>query len=182
MSKRNGQTTADVAEKPADLQRLYDAVQAQRASDAERLRKAVREREYLSAIISEINGSVADLEKQVEELEAVKAYTTIRKLAIRKHRPPTLFDRFAAAILLRIARRYVRADRFVEAEAIYQAVAVFKPRPFLVKQVGNMLFRQGRLLHAVKVLESVEDYFDGDEEYDYLLKASQEGLKAQLKP
>ena len=182
MSKRNGQNSASVAENTADLQRLYDAVQAQRASDAERLRKAVREREYLSAIVSELDGSVADLEKQVEELVAVKADTTIRKLAIRKQQSPTLFDHIAATLLLRVARHYVRADRFVEAEAIYQAVAVFKPRPFLVKQVGNMLFRQHRYLHAVKVLESVEEYFDGDEEYDYLLKSSREGLKAQSKP
>ena len=178
MGNENGLAAATLPDNPAELRQLYAAVQQQRASDSDRLRKATRDREYLNAVVSDLDGTVAELKDKVKELEQARGRPlALRLTASGRHPPRGLVAQLMGAILLRLARRFARTERFVEAEALYQAVAVFKPRPFLTKQVGNMLYRQGHYLAALEVLEDVEEHFEDDREVSFLIRASEEAVE-----
>jgi len=178
MGNDYGLAEASLPDNPAELRKLYAAVQQQRTSDAERLRNATREREYLNAVISELDGTIAELKAKVREQEVARGEPTVLRLTSSSRvKPGGLFAQLMGALLLRLARRFARAERFVEAEALYQAVAVFKPRPFLVKQVGNMLYRQDLYLAALDVLQEVEEHFDGDREVSFLITASEAAVE-----
>lgn len=175
MGNDSGLAQTKLPDNPAELRQLYAAVQAQRASDAERLRGATRDREYLNALVSELDSKIAELKDKISELEKARGKPVILRLTDPKRRGPGgLVASVMGTILLRLARRFARTERFVEAEALYQAAAVFKPRPFLTKQVGNMLYRQDLYLAALDVLEEIEEHFEGDREVSFLIQASEE--------
>jgi len=163
---------------PEELRKLYHAVQTQRANDAERLRIAIRDREFLKATIAELDAEVADLKEKVGTQDAAQADAVVLRLSRKRGAAKGgLFSKLTGAAMLHFARHFARTERFAEAEALYAAGAVFKPRPFLNKQVGNMLYRQGLYVSALEVLNDVKEHYQGDAEVTFLINASEAALR-----
>ena len=70
-------------------------------------------------------------------------------------------DQLVGSCLLRYARRSARRLDYARAEIFYQAILQLRPRPFLWRQLGNMLAGQGLYSAAIAcfdtALESAPD-------------------------
>lgn len=164
-------------ENPAELRELYLAVQMQRVADVERMRAAVREREQLKATIAELEETNMSLREQVTNLEQARSTAVVLRLTRpgrEKHN--SLLTKIMGAVTLKFARYHARSNRFPEAEALYQAVAVFKPRPFLIKQVATMLYHQQLYKGALELLLEIEEAFEGDKDVAFLVGACEAAL------
>lgn len=178
MDIHNTLANAPQTNNPEELRKLYHAVQAQRANDTERLRLAIRDRELLKATIAGLDAEVAELKGKVDAQEAAEASAVVLRLSRERGAAKGgLFSKLTAAAMLRFARHFARTERFAEAEALYAAGAVFKPRPFLNKQVGNMLYRQGLYISALEVLKDIKEHYQGDAEVAFLISASESALR-----
>lgn len=151
-----------------ELRILYDGLQEQRRSDLLRLRSVALENEELRA---DIAGRLASLRK-AEPRDVVYAIPNvlIRAGSRVSHGAITRIERLTAALVLRLARQAVKKEQWIRAQILYQTVAILRPRIFLWKQVGNMLYQQKVYEEAIPLLESVLEVSPDDREAIFLLE------------
>jgi hypothetical protein len=169
----------DLPTKSEDLKKLYLAVQKQRLSDIERQKSYIQQIQAANVSISEMKEKIKDLSTETKILKASQSNTAI----LRIHRSDTIIGEGVLSyimgfILLRFARYAARRKNFLFAEVLYTAIAAFKPRPFLLKQVGNMLYQQGLYLDSIEVLDVAKQWYPNDEEINFFIGASQRALQA----
>lgn len=160
------------------LKALVVSLQAARASEADRLRRAVQDRQDLALELSSFRDKLDYANKQIGILErseesGARAALEIMTHALASPRKPRLIEKVLASFLLRYARRAARSEQYAQAQALYEAIALFKPRPFLLKQIGTMLYHQHYYQSAVDVLVPAQKLMPGDRDVNFLLQASE---------
>ena len=144
------------------LEARLAAVQAQREQDLVRYGRAVRDLEWTRR-------ELALREKEQRE-EQVKVEAAENNPEARVGLPVGWFMRSAAlraedrhdaslakgplaglwgALMLHFARRAARGQNYAQAEVFYQAALLFRPRPFLWRQLGNMQAAHGMFRQAL---------------------------------
>lgn len=153
---------------------LYDAVQAQRRADLERMQRLTTEHDAMRLDQAELLVLLRKAEqKQVGQSgDNVVMRLGAEMLEVR----PTFRGRLIAALLLPLARRAARSANWGEAQIYYECLAVLRPRPFLWKQIGNMLYQQGLYGEAKPLLEQVLKRVPDDSEANFLLERCKEQL------
>lgn len=173
---------SDINELPTkseELKKLYLSVQKQRLNDIERQKSYIQQIQAANVNISEMKEKIKDLSAEAKMLKSAQSNTAI----LRIHRSGIIIaegilSNITAAILLRFAKYAARRKNFLFAEAVYTAIAAFKPRPFLLKQIGNMLYQQGLYLDSIEVLEVAKQWYPDDEEVNFFIGASRRALQA----
>ena len=147
------------------LEARLAAVQAQREQDLVRYGRAVRDLEWTRRELAlrekeqreeQVKVKVEAAEKNPEAQVGLPAGWFMRSAALRaedRHDASLAKGPLAGlwgALMLRFARRAARRQNYAQAEVFYQAALLFRPRPFLWRQLGNMqaahgLFRQALL-------------------------------------
>lgn len=153
---------------------LYDAVQAQRQSDLARLQRLTRECDDLRLDQAELLVAMRTAEQKLagQSVDNVMMRLGTGTLDAK----PSLRSRLIAALLLPLARRAARGARWAEAQVYYECLALLRPRPFLWKQIGNMLYQQGIYGEAKPLLEKVLKRVPDDGEARFFLDQCKERL------
>ena len=172
----------DLPTKLEDLKKLYLSVQKQRLNDIERQKSYIQQIQAANVNISEMNEKIQDLSAETKMLRASRSTTAI----LRIHRSETIIAEgvlsyIMGPILLRFARYALRRKNYLFAEVLYTAIATFKPRPFLLKQIGNMLYQQSLHGDAIEVLEIAKQSYPDDEEIIFLIGACERYLQASAR-
>lgn len=167
------------------LKALLVSLQATRASEADRLRRAVQDRQDLTLELSTYRDKLAYAKKQIGILEGAhetggQAAVEMITRALASPGKPSLIEKALASLLLRYARRAARSEQHAQAQALYEAIALFKPRPFLLKQIGTMLYHQQYYQSAADVLAQAQKLMPDDKDVTFLLQAS-ESILAEAK-
>jgi len=167
------------------LKALLASLQAARANEADRLRRAVQDRQDLTLELSACRDKLDYAKKQIGILDGAhepsgRAALEMITQALASPRPPSLIERVLASVLLRYARRAARSQKHAEAQTLYEAIALFRPRPFLLKQIGTMLYHQLYYQSAVDVLVTAQKFMPGDRDVNFLLQTS-EAILAEAK-
>lgn len=160
------------------LKALLVSLQATRASEADRLRRAVQDRQDLTLELSAYRDKLAYAKKQIGILEGAhetggQAAVEMITRALASPGKPSLIEKALASLLLRYARRAARSEQYAQAQALYEAIALFKPRPFLLKQIGTMLYHQQYYQSAADVLAQAQKLLPDDKDVTFLLQASE---------
>lgn len=142
--------TAELQADIAELRQQIALEREQRLREIVRHRRVVQEAQWLRAELGDRN---AEQRKGMNDAQSsgIDASPAVRTL----HRneaaiPGTLFTRMVAAVVLRFARKAARDHRYAQAEILYQAILLFRPRGFLWRQIGNMQAAQGIYAAAVE--------------------------------
>ena len=146
-----------------ELEARLAAVQAQREQDLARYGRAVRDLEWARR---ELALREKEHREGVVKAKEVSARTPESEVGL----PDGWFSNSAAlraeskgesslstgplaglwgALMLHFARRAARRKNYGQAEVFYQAALLFRPRPFLWRQLGNMQAAQGLFQHAL---------------------------------
>lgn len=160
-----------------ELEARLAAVQAQREQDLARYGRAVRDLEWTRR-------ELALRDKEHRE-DTVRDEAAERNPEVRLGLPAGWFMRAAAlraeqraetplgkgllaglwgALMLHFARRAARGRNYAQAEVFYQAALLFRPRPFLWRQLGNMQSAQGMFRQAVTSFDRALADAPGDAE------------------
>ncbi|MBN8819780.1 MAG: hypothetical protein J0I80_13800 [Sphingomonas sp.] len=158
-----------------EVRALYAALQDQRRADLERLRRVTTENDGLRADLADQLRDLRKAEARAKQYSAPNVLVRIGDSA--KKGSATLVQRLLAALLLRLARSAVRNSRWAQAQVYYQCIAVLRPRIFLWKQVGNMLYQQKIHGEATALLEAVLEAVPDDAEAIFLLERCKEKLR-----
>jgi len=167
------------------LKALLVSLQAARASEADRLRHAVQDRQDLTLELGTYRDKLGYAKKQIGILEGAHeagghAALEMVTQALASPRKPSLIKKVLASLLLRYARRAARSEQYAQAQTLYETIALFAPRPFLLKQIGTMLYHQHYYQSAVDVLVPAQKFMPGDRDVNFLLQAS-ESILAEAK-
>jgi tetratricopeptide (TPR) repeat protein len=139
-----------------DLQQQLEAVQRQRRDDLDRMKALVDERDRLRYQISAYNASFRAPPPRERDARQNPAPSIIRVLDSDPSPVRVTFGmKIIAKLLLRFARREAKRENHAAAEILYQAIMLFRPRSFLLRQTGNMLSRQGQHHAAAMCFERV---------------------------
>lgn len=150
-----GKSTTQV-ERVAQLETMLELLNNQRKADLDRFRRLTHSFDRLTFQLAERDAELAGLDTNATlskgSVPAVEAFqlhpAAIRsKLRDEQSHKSTLIGRLTAALILRFAREAARRRNYARAEALYQAILLLAPRPFIWRQMGNMLAGQG-LFHA----------------------------------
>lgn len=134
----------------ATLQQQVALEREQRLREMARHKRVVQEAQWLRAELS-----IRDAEQRKGTNKAqssgIDASPAVRMLQREETDiAGTLLTRLLAALVLRYARKAARDHRFAQAEILYQAILLFRPRGFLWRQIGNMQAAQGIYAAAVE--------------------------------
>jgi len=160
------------------LKAMVIALQEARAQEADRLRRAVQDRQDLMLELGSYREKLDHAIKQLgllreSEESGVSGTVDLIMQALSAPRKPSLSEKILASVLLRLARRAARSDQYARAQALYEAIALFKPRPFLLKQIGTMLYHQRHYQSALDVLAPAQKLLPGDRDVNFLVEASE---------
>lgn len=103
------------------------------------------------------------------ELAAIRGERICSPPAVRlpdriKHQAgPSFARRLMAHFMLRYARKAAKEGQLAEAELLYQALIVFKPRSFLFRKAAIMLEEQGYAQSAALLFREALAFNDSDE-------------------
>lgn len=137
-----------------ELRERFELLQRQRREDLSRMQSLVTERDRLRHQISVHNASLRPLPDEDRAKRQNPLPAIIRQLdANPSPVKVSLTMKLIAKLLLRFARREARQDNFAAAEILYQALMLFRPRPFLLRQTGTMLARQNHHFAAAACFE-----------------------------
>lgn len=162
-----------------ELRTLYQALQDERGRDLERHRLALLERDVARRELADQYEAFRAAEARAKQLAArqIESPAILRAgVAERTPMQGRWLGRLLAAVLLRFAKQAVRQQRYAAAEILYQAIALFRPRAFLLKQIGNMLYQQGLYAHAELALDVAQKLAPTDLEVQFFLDASRAAL------
>jgi tetratricopeptide (TPR) repeat protein len=143
----------------AELNAKLEAVQTQREYDLSRYARVVKEAEWLRYEVALRNAEGSPDRRGIDSSEintpSLKLWDVMPAIARSLDRGETRQDAFPlawlwAALFLRFARVAARRRDYATAEVFYQAVLHYRPRPFIWRQLGNMLAGQGLFYSAIQ--------------------------------
>ena len=166
MNAMNSRTHTTAKDTPASgksageerLRKELAVVTAQRREDHARLCQLVQERNMLHQELARRNAEVRkqagnDVHSDADEppIEGWQLMPpAVRSIERGEQRvTDTWASRVLATWLLRFARKAAARRDYAQAEIFYQAILQLRPRPFLWRQIGNMLAGQGLFATAI---------------------------------
>jgi len=175
-------TDSTQTETAKGLEARLSAIQAQREQDLARYGRAVRELEWVKRELAlrekEHREAVAKVEQKLKEEAARSPESRVglpdgsmsRCAALRaedKRETPLdtgLLSGLWGSLMLRFARAAASRNNYGQAAVFYQAALLFRPRPFLWRQLGNMQAAYGLYHQAVASFDRALQDAPGDAE------------------
>lgn len=157
------------------LEARLAAVQAQREQDLTRYGRAVRDLEWTKRELAlrekehrEDKAKTAAAASNPEAKVGLPSGWFLRTAVLRaedRSESPLSKGPLAGlwgALMLHFARRAARGHNYAQAEVFYQAALLYRPRPFLWRQLGNMqsahgLFRQALISFERALADAPDD-------------------------
>lgn len=161
------------SERVAQLETLLELLNNQRKADLDRFRRLTHSYDQLTFKLAERDVELAGLDTnatRMKETGPVIDTFQLHPAAIRsklrdeQSHESTLVGRLTAALVLRFARHAARRRDYARAEALYQAILLLTPRPFIWRQMGNMLAGQGLFHGAVECFDRTIELDECDAE------------------
>ncbi|WP_010544157.1 tetratricopeptide repeat protein [Sphingomonas elodea] len=138
-------TNSELHSELAKLRQHIALERNQRWREMERHKRIVLETQWLRAELRDRDAERAQEEARGQDGSVAEICSPAVRTLRREEQPirQNLLSRLLAALLLRFARRAARDRQYAQAEILYQAILLFRPRAFLWRQVGNMQAGQG---------------------------------------
>ena len=153
----------------------YEALQARRRADLERLQRLTVECDALRLDNAEMAAEVREIRAKLVDHSVENVIIRLEPNALAAK--PTLLMRILAALLLPFARRAATASQWEQAQVYYQCLALLRPRTFLWKQIGAMLYHQGIYKQAKPLFEVVLKQDRNDQDARHLLGECSDRIK-----